>query len=90
MRDARTSRNCVSTAFKKLPLSLQSNTKPTQSDSSNLNPSLIVGLIAIARNFLGLLLNSVELAALEFSEVRANLLKLGVVEKVVFLGDTGE
>ena len=79
MSDARTSHNCVSTALKKLPLSLRSNMKPTQSDSSNLNPSLIVGLIAIARNFLGLLLNRVELAALEFSEVRANLLKLTLV-----------
>lgn len=41
--------------------------------------SLISGLIAFARNFTGLLFNRLELAALEFSEVRANFLKLCVL-----------
>ena len=43
------------------------------------NASLISGLGAFARNFSGLLFNRVELAALEFSEVRANFLKLCVL-----------
>lgn len=53
--------------------------KSQQSDSPKPNPGLIAGLIAIARNFIALLLNRIELAALEFSEVRANLLKLLLV-----------
>lgn len=42
-------------------------------------PSLISGMIAVARNFAGLLFNRLELAALEFSEVRTNFLKLCVL-----------
>jgi uncharacterized membrane protein YqjE len=40
---------------------------------------LLVGVIGIAKNVFGLLLNRVELAAVEFSEVRANFLKLALV-----------
>lgn len=50
-----------------------------QSGSPNLNPSLIAGLVAIARNACGLIFNRMELAALELSEVRANFLKLSLV-----------
>ena len=39
----------------------------------------MAGLIAIAKNIFGLALNRIELAALEFSEVRANFLKLLLV-----------
>jgi uncharacterized membrane protein YqjE len=50
-----------------------------QSGSANLSPSLIAGLIAIAKNLFGLIFNRMELAALEFSEVRANFLKLSLL-----------
>lgn len=50
-----------------------------QSGSADLNPSLIAGLVAIAKNAFRLIFNRMELAALELSEVRANFLKLSVV-----------
>ena len=50
-----------------------------QLGSANLSPSLIAGLIAIAKNLFGLIFNRMELAALEFSEVRANFLKLSLL-----------
>jgi uncharacterized membrane protein YqjE len=42
-------------------------------------PHLMVGVMGIAKNMFGLLLNRIELAALELSEVRTNLLKLALV-----------
>ena len=50
-----------------------------QASAAKPGPGLIVGLIAIAKNVFGLTLNRIELAALEFSEVRANFLKLLLV-----------
>ena len=50
-----------------------------QASAAKPGPGLIVGLIAIAKNVFGLALNRIELAALEFSEVRANFLKLLLV-----------
>lgn len=50
-----------------------------QPGPANLNPSLIAGLIAIAKNSFGLIFNRMELAALELSEVRTNFLKLSLV-----------
>ncbi|MES2536044.1 MAG: phage holin family protein [Pseudomonadota bacterium] len=47
-----------------------------QSRSDNARPGLISGLAGIAKNAYGLLLSRIELAALEVSEVRTNLLKL--------------
>ena len=41
-----------------------------------MSAGLIAGLGALGKNIFGLALNRVELAALEFSEVRANFLKL--------------
>ena len=42
-------------------------------------PHLLSGLARLARNMFGLLLNRIELAALELSEVRANFLKLALI-----------
>jgi uncharacterized membrane protein YqjE len=42
-------------------------------------PRLVTGLAGLARNLFGLLLNRIELAGLELSEVRANFLKLALV-----------
>jgi uncharacterized membrane protein YqjE len=53
--------------------------KPSQSDSPSLNPGLFAGLAAFSRNFLALLLNRIELASLEFAEVRASLAKLALI-----------
>lgn len=50
-----------------------------QSGSANISPSFIAGLTALARNFSGLFLNRVELAALELSEVRGNFLRLCLI-----------
>lgn len=50
-----------------------------QTSAAKAGPGLIVGLIAVAKNVFGLALNRIELAALEFSEVRANFLKLSLV-----------
>ncbi len=50
-----------------------------QSASSNVNPSLISGVIAIAKNLSGLFVSRIELAALEFSEVRGNFMKLALI-----------
>lgn len=47
-----------------------------QSASSDSSPGLIEGLTGLAKNMFGLLLSRIELAALELSEVRTNLLKL--------------
>lgn len=46
-----------------------------QAGSPEANPSLLAGLIGVAKNMFGLLLNRIELAALEVSEIRNNLLK---------------
>jgi uncharacterized membrane protein YqjE len=43
------------------------------------HPGLIAGLTAVIKNIFGLALNRIELAALEISEARANLLKLLLV-----------
>lgn len=50
-----------------------------QASTPKPGPGLIAGLIAVAKNGFGLALNRIELAALEFSEVRANFLKLLLV-----------
>lgn len=48
-------------------------------ETQNSGPHLVAGLAGIAKNILGLLLNRIELAALELSEVRTALLKLALV-----------
>ena len=50
--------------------------QPAAADSA---PRLVTGLAGLAKNLFGLLLNRVELAGLELSEVRANFLKLALV-----------
>jgi len=50
-----------------------------QASATKAGPGLIAGLVAVAKNVFGLALNRIELAALEFSEVRANFLKLSLV-----------
>lgn len=42
-------------------------------------PGLIVGMAGMARNFFALLVNRIELASVEFAEVRTNLFKLLLV-----------
>ena len=42
-------------------------------------PHLLSGVARLAKNMFGLLLNRIELAALELSEVRANFLKLALI-----------
>ncbi len=42
-------------------------------------PGLIVGVAGMARNFFALMVNRIELASVEFAEVRTNLLKLILV-----------
>ncbi len=53
--------------------------EPRQANAPSPDSGLMAGLIAIAKNIFGLALNRIELAALEFSEVRANFLKLLLV-----------
>jgi len=48
-------------------------------EASNSGSPLVAGLAGIAKNVFGLLLNRVELASLELSEVRNNLLKLAAM-----------
>jgi uncharacterized membrane protein YqjE len=43
------------------------------------NPGLIAGVIGMAKNGFGLLVSRIELAALELSEVRGNLIRLLLV-----------
>jgi uncharacterized membrane protein YqjE len=43
------------------------------------NPGLLAGITGLARNAVGLLVNRIELAALELAEVRANLIKILLV-----------
>jgi uncharacterized membrane protein YqjE len=43
------------------------------------NPGLIAGLASMAKNLFGLFVSRIELAALELSEIRANLLKLALI-----------
>lgn len=50
-----------------------------QSKQAAASPTLITGMIGLGKNMFGLLLNRIELAALEFSEVRGNLLKIVLV-----------
>jgi uncharacterized membrane protein YqjE len=47
-----------------------------QSTASDASPGLFTGLAGLAKNMFGLLMSRIELAALELSEVRTNLLKL--------------
>jgi uncharacterized membrane protein YqjE len=47
-----------------------------QSSSAEANPGLVAGLAGIAKNMFGLLVSRIELAALEFGEIRGNLAKL--------------
>lgn len=47
-----------------------------QTAAPGTSQSLMSGMMAIGRNFVGLLFNRLELAALEFSEARANFVKL--------------
>jgi uncharacterized membrane protein YqjE len=42
-------------------------------------PGLIVGMAGMARNFFALLVNRIELASVEFAEVRTNLFRLILV-----------
>jgi uncharacterized membrane protein YqjE len=51
----------------------------TKTTEPSVSPGLVAGVIAIARNAFGLVFNRIELAALEISEVRANLIKLCVI-----------
>ncbi len=53
--------------------------EPQQSGAPDSAPRLVTGLAGLAKNLFGLLLNRVELAGLELSEVRANFLKLAMV-----------
>lgn len=53
--------------------------QPKQQDTLNSGSHLMAGVTGIAKNTLGLLLNRIELAALELSEARNNLLKLVLV-----------
>lgn len=51
----------------------------SQSGAADSAPRLVTGLAGLTKNLFGLLLNRVELAGLELSEVRANFLKLALV-----------
>jgi len=51
--------------------------KHPQSESGN--PGLVAGLLGITRNLLALIINRIELAALEFSEIGANLVRFVVM-----------
>jgi len=53
--------------------------EPQKQEASNSGSHLVAGMAGVAKNIFGLLLNRVELASLELSEVRANLLKLAAV-----------
>ncbi|GAC1408196.1 MAG: hypothetical protein NVSMB6_06910 [Burkholderiaceae bacterium] len=54
------------------------STRMTQLDA----PGLIAGITGVTRNLAALVSNRVELAALEFSELRSNLVKLLIVAAV--------
>jgi uncharacterized membrane protein YqjE len=56
-----------------------------QTPPGNARPGLIAGVAGIAKNAYGLLLSRIELAALEVSEVRTNLLKLLAVSALGIL-----
>ena len=47
-----------------------------QTDSDQADPGLFAGLAGIAKNACGLLVSRIELAALEFGEMRDNLIRL--------------
>ena len=51
--------------------------KNPQSESGN--PGLVSGLLGITRNLLGLIINRIELASLEFSEIGVNLVRFVVM-----------
>ncbi|WP_016835259.1 phage holin family protein [Herbaspirillum lusitanum] len=51
--------------------------KNTQAEPAN--PGLTAGLLGIARNLLGLIINRIELASLELSEIGGNLVKFLVL-----------
>jgi uncharacterized membrane protein YqjE len=51
---------------------------PAQQDPAQ-SGNVLAGMMGLVRNALGLLLNRIELAALELSEVRENILKLALV-----------
>ena len=46
-----------------------------QEQAQPANPGLTAGLLGIARNLLGLIINRIELASLELSEIGGNLIK---------------
>jgi uncharacterized membrane protein YqjE len=46
-----------------------------QPQAGNAGPGLVAGLAGLAKNLLGLFMSRIELAALELSEVRSNVLK---------------
>jgi len=46
-----------------------------QEHAAPANPGLTAGLLGIARNLLGLIINRIELASLELSEIGGNLIK---------------
>jgi uncharacterized membrane protein YqjE len=53
--------------------------EPQEAQSEYERPGLIAGLAGIAKNLLGLVMNRIELAALELGEVRDNIAKLLLV-----------
>jgi len=50
--------------------------EPQEAQAEYERPGLIAGLAGIAKNLLGLVMNRIELAALELGEVRDNIAKL--------------
>jgi uncharacterized membrane protein YqjE len=50
------------------------------------NSGLIAGMTGISKNMLGLLMSRIELAALELSEVRTNIVKLVLILLLGFVG----
>lgn len=53
--------------------------EPQEAQAEYERPGLIAGLAGIAKNLLGLVMNRIELAALELGEVRDNIAKLLLV-----------
>lgn len=53
--------------------------EPRQARAANTSPGLLTSLATIFKNGISLIFNRLELAALELSEVRANLLKLMLI-----------
>lgn len=53
--------------------------EPRPSGAADSGPPFLSGLLGLVKNMFGLLLNRIELVALEFSEARTNFLKLALV-----------